>query len=344
MQAAKTRLHARYLRGKQQAPNGFVGTSYKLFSKARQLGMRFAQRRRSLLLPTNLNVELTTLCNLHCSYCVHRKMKAFGNMEPKVISKVVKEFASISEQQKVTLAPVGVGEPLLFSGFFGVLKWFKNVMPNVPIFVITNGITLNKENCEKVIKSGIDRFLISLNFNDKSSYLEYNGVDKYDVVVKNTKIFLKMKGNRNPATSIQMLDITSNKPHFQQFVKQWTPYLNPNDTAALKVCDNWTGTIDRTKFTDNKPPSRYPCPMLYSMVIINKDGYIFPCCQGMTRGPESALCLGNILDKTIKQIYAQEDTIWNLRRLHERGLYDGLPCKDCFAWSMVPNIFFTGWN
>jgi hypothetical protein len=39
MQAAKTRLHARYLRGKQQAPNGFAGTSYKLFSKARQLGI-----------------------------------------------------------------------------------------------------------------------------------------------------------------------------------------------------------------------------------------------------------------------------------------------------------------
>jgi radical SAM protein with 4Fe4S-binding SPASM domain len=261
-------------------------------------------------------------------------------MEPEIISKVVKEFASISEWQKVSLAPVGVGEPLLFSDFFNVLKQFKNIMPNVPTFVITNGITLDKENCKKMIESGIERFLISLNFNDKSSYLEYNGVDKYDVVVKNTKIFLKMKGNRNPATSIQMLDVTSNKPRFQQFIREWTPYLNPNDTATLKVCDNWTGTIDRTRFTDTKPPSRYPCPMLYSMVIVNVDGYVFPCCQGMTRGPESPVCLGNIMDKTIRQIYTQDDTIWTLRRLHEHGTYDGLPCKECFAWSMVPNIFF----
>ena len=301
-------IHAKYVLSKQLNPHGVIDNSYSLFSRLRMLGIRFDQRRKTHLLPTNLNVELTTLCNLRCSYCVNKNMKVCGNMEPKVISKVVKEFTSISNQRGVSLAPVGVGEPLLFHGFFDAIKWFKHVMPHVPLFVITNG------------------------------------VDRYDVVVKNTKMFLKMKGNNNPATSIQMLDITSNKPYFQQFVKQWTPYLNPNDTVALKVCDNWTGTIDRTKFTDTKPPDRYPCPMLYSMVIINKDGYIFPCCQGMTRGPESALCLGNILDNTIKQIYTQEDTIWNLRRLHERGLYDGLPCKDCFAWSMVPNIFFTGWK
>lgn len=344
IQKIKTMIHAKYVLSKQVNPHGVIDNSYSLFSRLRMLGIRFEQRRKTHLLPTNLNVELTTLCNLRCSYCVNKNMKVCGNMDPKVISKVVEEFTSISNQRGVSLAPVGVGEPLLFPGFFDAIKWFKHVMPHVPLFVITNGVVLNKENCKKVIKSGIDRFLISLNFNDKSSYLEYNGVDRYDVVVKNTKMFLKMKGNNNPATSIQMLDITSNKPCFQQFVKQWTPYLNPNDTVTLKVCDNWTGTIDRTKFTDTKPPDRYPCPMLYSMVIINKDGYIFPCCQGMTRGPESALCLGNILDKTIKQIYTQEDTIWNLRRLHERGSYDGLPCKDCFAWSMVPNIFFTGWK
>lgn len=337
---AKTLFHAKYLKSKQQNPNGFIDTSYKLFSKVRHLNMRFAQRRGSLLLPTNLNVELTTLCNLRCSYCVHKEMKTFGNMNQKTIRVVVKEFQHISEQQATTFAPVGVGEPLLFKDFFKVLKWFRNAMPNTPTFVITNGVTLDEANSKKVVGSGVERFLVSVNFSDRNAYLKYNGVDKYDSVVENTKAFLKIKGNRTPSTSIQMLDVMANKHRFQSFIKQWTPHINRNDVVALKVCDNWTGTIDRTKFTDTKPPKRYPCPMLYSMVIVNSEGYVFPCCQGMTRGEDSPVCLGHILKKTLNQIYTKEDTIWNLRRLHEQGLYDGLPCRECFAWSMVPNIFF----
>jgi sulfatase maturation enzyme AslB (radical SAM superfamily) len=100
-------IHAKYVLSKQVYPHGVIDNSYSLFSRLRMLGIRFEQRRKTHLLPTNLNVELTTLCNLRCSYCVNKNMKVCGNMDPKVISKVVEEFTSISNQRGVSLAPVG---------------------------------------------------------------------------------------------------------------------------------------------------------------------------------------------------------------------------------------------
>jgi hypothetical protein len=69
---------------------------------------------------------------------------------------------------------------------------------------------------------------------DAKSYKRLNGVDKFDVVTEDIRMLPAIKGCRKPAVSVQMLDITSNKPFYQKFVKQWIPYLNANDSARAR--------------------------------------------------------------------------------------------------------------
>ena len=39
---------------------------------------------------------------------------------------------------------------------------------------------------------------------------------------------------------------------------------------------------------------RYPCAALFSTIMVDKDGFIYPCCMGVAHGRESDICLGNI--------------------------------------------------
>ena len=83
-------------------------------------------------------------------------MKGCGNMKPEVVNRVINEFASISMQSGVSLAPVGVGEPLLYSRLFDVIQLFRREMPPVLIYIVTNGVLMNRLNCERIVDSGLD--------------------------------------------------------------------------------------------------------------------------------------------------------------------------------------------
>jgi len=69
---------------------------------------------------------------------------------------------------------------------------------------------------------------------DAKSYRRLNRVDKFDVVTEDIRMLPAIKGCRKPVVSVQMLDITSNKPFCQKFVKQWIPYLNANDSERAR--------------------------------------------------------------------------------------------------------------
>jgi len=146
-----------------------------------------------------------------------------------------------------------------------------------------------------------------------------------------------------PSVYVQMLDVDLNRPFFQRFSSFWTPLLGVNDIVYVRPFGTWAGLIDREKFIRQKrvERKRFPCPVLYMLVVVDKDGFVYPCCLALPFGCESDLCLGNIMDKSIEQMFLRDDKIWDLRRLHKRGEFDKIDsCKNCDAWMDMDNIFF----
>lgn len=346
MYAIKRNFRAKFFRHQQLAPRSFADYSYEVFIHARQLSIRLKRRRQIKFLPVGLNFEATTRCDSRCAYCARENVikngiKDCGDMNSEITKKVMKEFSSLPPQKNTTIAPVGLGEPLLHPRFFEIVELLHNKMPYASICANTNGISMDKKKCERMPNCGLTFLTVSLNSHDRGTYKKLNRVDKFDTVVKNTKTLLRIKGNHSPSVIIQVLDVDINRPHYQRFIDFWTPFLNSNDSVRLQPFDNWTGQVQSEKYVKNKPPrKRYPCPLLYSTIMVDKDGYVFPCCESMVQGSESDMCLGNIMKKGIKQMFLKDEQIWRLREIHKKGEFDKLDaCRECSAWASTANIF-----
>lgn len=295
--------------------------------------------------PTDLNFELTTRCNSRCAYCaremvIKKGIRNVGDIDFGLIKQVINEFSRIPEKN-LKVSPVGLGEPLLHPKFFDTMSLIRNRLPDAFVHADTNAIALDEKSAEKLINSGLDLLIVSVNAHDKETYKKINIVDKFDEVVSNVKTLLNLKGNRPPSVVVQLLDIDVNRPHFEEFRNFWEPLLNDNDELYFRPFNDFGGSISLDDFvSDYYKGERYPCPSMFSTLTIDKDGFVFPCCMGFVHGPKSDICLGNINEKSVGEIYSKEGRIHRLRGLHKTNRQDKInACKECWTWASMPNPF-----
>lgn len=295
--------------------------------------------------PTDINFELTTACNLKCKYCprhelIRNGIRDVGHMDHDLVSKIIKDLSKISDRN-FSVCPVGLGEPLLYPKIYDVLKLLKEKFPKSRVHINTNALLLDEEHSKELIKTGIDDVIISINIWDRELYKMIHGVDALPDVVENTKRFLYMKGSRKPRAIIQILDIDINKGRIRKFVEYWRPYLNSNDSIYIRPINDFGGRISLKRFIyAREHKKRFPCPALFTTVMVNKEGFIFPCCVGVAYPPDVDICLGSIKDVNLIEAFKGKK-IKELRRLHKFERYDSVyPCNICNSWSVMNNIFF----
>jgi len=113
--------------------------------------------------------ELTTSCNLNCTYCYnvwkqdqHIRQK---HLEINGIKKITANLKNDVFIKGITLAG---GEPLLHVSIFDIVSLFRK--ENIRINLATNGILLSEENILRLIDSGVGQFEISLPSLNKETY------------------------------------------------------------------------------------------------------------------------------------------------------------------------------
>jgi radical SAM protein with 4Fe4S-binding SPASM domain len=188
----------------------------------------------------------------------------------------------------------------------------------------------------------LDTLVISINFFSRELYKKYNGVDRLDEVVANTESFLRLKGARNPRTTLQILDIGENKDDIKKFFHFWKPRINGNDFIYAREFNDFCGTVNVAQFgIQRSPHRRYPCAQLFDHLLVNVDGDCFPCCMGINTNVSSALCLGNVKNSSLRELFGADGRIHEIRKMHRSGQFDRIDlCRQCDAWSYGPNIFF----
>lgn len=296
--------------------------------------------------PVDLNFELTTRCNSKCAYCPRSKLirkgvRTIGDMDFALVRKIVAEFSTVKNRY-THIAPVGLGEPLLYPRFMDVIHLLRKYFPKASITIDTNAIALNEEVAKKIISSGLDTVIVSINSWGKENYKTLNGVDRFNLVVDNVKHFLLMKGKRSPRVAIQILDIDANREKIEEFRNFWAPFLNENDSIYVRPLNDFGGTIVVEHFVSKRfqKGKRFPCSSLFATTMIDKDGFIYPCCMGVAYGPDVDICLGNIRNVSIREVYDGEK-IQKLRKLHKKNRYDQIyPCNICESWRGMNNSFF----
>lgn len=206
------------------------------------------------------------------------------------------------------LGPVGLGEPLLHPHFIDIVRYGRTLFPGAFIHGNTNCLTLSGEKAEGLIDSGLDSLILSLCYTTRELYARHTGTDGFAEVDRNIEAFLRLKGSRRPDVTIHVFDLPENGEGFSSFMNRWGPLLNRNDFAGLYgflPLDDWTP----------KEGERYPCSQPYSVLMVDVEGYVFPCCISVWIPRAEDLCLGHITDPPAI-ILDKADTI---RRRHLAG-------------------------
>ena len=143
-------------------------------------------------------VETVSYCNNNCPFCAastlygHKSKTSF--MSEQLYMKILSELKEIN--YKGSLGFWCNNEPLVDERIFDFIKKARDVFPNTPFGMYTNGILVNKEKAERLFKLGLNRLVIS-NYDDDFKLL--NGVrDVYENLDPNlgdVEISLQLKNN-----------------------------------------------------------------------------------------------------------------------------------------------------
>ena len=282
------------------------------------------QKRKDL---RRVAVVPTTKCNLTCVWC-HRQEDRFRDylhkeMPFEMLKKILKNLKEFT-----WLHYGGLGEPFVYPHIFDAIKEAKKYIPNVK--VTTNGTLLGKENCKKLIESGLTYLEVSIDGFDKDTNIKMRGVHE-DSIIENLKYL-----SNNSSIPIQINSVVADVNYESLFdavdklkdVKNIVMYhtipllmtkhmqgLGINgigDKKHKKLIQHWQNRRKALKLDFDMWPNleeteielvitmkrkRNLCFQVYDDPFINVFGYLCPC------GRSQEICLDNVAEYDFKKAW-----------------------------------------
>ena len=238
--------------------------------------------------PESISIEPTNICNLNCPECptgtdTLTRKKGSINMQ------LYKQIIDDSKKYLYNVILYFQGEPFLSKDIFEQIKYAKQ--NKLYTIISTNAHYLNKENCDNIINSGLDRLLISLDGTNQETYEKYRVGGDYNKVTEGVKTLIETKKTTNssfPFVILQFLVFKHNQHQIEE-IKQVGKELGVDKveikTAQIINNSSFNTSIDKysrysTNDTKLKLKSKLPnrCKRMWNSVVITIDGNISPCC------------------------------------------------------------------
>ncbi len=264
---------------------------------------------------TTLNVELTSRCNVACSYCdVNRGLgRPNRDIDPAVVARLLQESPTVR-----TLLPFQWGEPLLYEPLDEVLRLAH--ARGVRSYLTTNGTLLTGERFVALSATGLQRLTVSLD-GDESTHRARRGYGQAAVLARLAEA-RKAQQRQGLATRLDVSMVVDETVSDQ--LDAFRARLEP-------LCDR-VQFIPRMRDAPRRTACREPSR---GLMVVLSDGRITTCCADVN----GALALGHVADGTPPELYASAD--WReLRRRHRAG---DLPavcarCGECAVPGVSPRF------
>lgn len=262
--------------------------------------------------PLQLDIELTTACNLKCRMCVQSKMKLKPEyMERKMVYDLLRQGVE-NDLDSVKLNYRG--EPLMHPNFVEIVKYAKDL--GLYVHFNTNGLLMDSKNCKALIEAKVDEVFFSIDSCVEETYEKIRINGRFGVLLMNIaqlRVLRALKGVDLPVISLQCVKQELNREEIESgaFEKFWTPLVD-----HIAICDEFDlmdGSIDATPLRD------WHCGQIWQRLIVLVDGRVLPCCCGYDYSKDKAYPLGNAKGMPIKKIW-KHPIAKNLKMLHRRGL------------------------
>jgi MoaA/NifB/PqqE/SkfB family radical SAM enzyme len=296
----------------------------------------------SLCMPYQLQIAITTRCNLACGYCENPLMVKAGmssDIDFDKYCRLIDELAGVR-----ILSLLGIGEPLLHPRFPEMVAYAARKNWGWHISTTSNGMLLTDELGDRLIDAGLNEMRISIDGPDKEHVEKMRKGAKFDKIIDNFRRF-RRKTDMRMAMNVVMssinldslrglipfaLDLGVN--HLQiMTLKPWTGVdLGKGDFTLFHNIDKrQLDTIRelqaeaaeaRLEFDVSYEPFYGNfCADPWNKPYINPDGALAPCCTWTTN------YLDNVFDAGFWKA-------WNGPRMRHlrRVMLEGFPGSFCY--------------
>lgn len=288
--------------------------------------------------PTMIHLEVTNYCNANCYFCPHQVLRRkFGYMDLTLFQKAVDEIGQYGVQ---TLNLHLLGEPLLHPEIFDMVAYAKTKERIQQVSFSTNGSLLNESRIDKLINSGLDSIVISMDGATAATYEHARGKLNFNAVVNNLKHLIEAvthSESQRPFITIQAIQTPEIEKEMGTFHEFWGPLIEgkPFIVLTAKRYDWWgdfkSDDVHSEAHWGTPGPwyVRMPCRMLEYQLNMFWTGKTIPCCLDAN----GELNIGNFPEQSLMEIW-QGEPLKQLRRQFRKGLQQHIsPCRDCIYGS-----------
>lgn len=295
-------------------------------------------------MPFALSVEPTTSCNLRCPECpsgLRKFSRPTGMLSTETFSGIMEEL----EPYLIYLILYFQGEPYLNPNLFDFIREAHE--RRVYSAISTNAHYLNEENCEKTIKSGLSRLIISIDGTDQETYQQYRIGGNLQKVLDGTHRLVEMRKKmkaKGPHIQFQFLVVRPNEHQIEEakalgkeigvdelLFKTAQVYEYKDGNPLIPTIDKYARYkqgADGKWSIKNKLLNH--CWKMWHSCVITWDGKVVPCCFDKDATHE----MGHLRNTSFKEIW-QGDAYRNFRQAILKGRSQIDICRNCTEGTKV---------
>lgn len=298
------------------------------------LGSYFSQDRVEVRgMPVSISTELTNHCNLKCPECSSgsgQMKRQRGFMDIDLFRRIIKELKPYLYNINLYFQ----GEPMLHPLFFSFIDSCRDLHSTVS----TNGHFLSPDNSGKIVSSGLNRLIVSIDGADQESYSAYRVNGDLETVLEGIRSvsIAKARYKSSVKLEIQLLVTRVNEHQIAQvrsLAKSLGAYLtlksmqiiNEENTGLWLPSDRKYRRYEmvNSKFAiKNKMPDR--CARLWFNPVITWDGKVIPCCFDK----DAEHIMGDINQESFREVWnGPRYRVFRKAILKDRSMIE--ICRNC---------------
>jgi radical SAM protein with 4Fe4S-binding SPASM domain len=273
--------------------------------------------------PLHLDIELSSMCNLHCPMCytITEPFKQKVNaklMDFELFKKIIAEISGKVFSIRLSLR----GEATLHPKFFEAIHYAKD-NGILEVSSLSNGSRLKKMDwCKKLVNSGLDWLTVSAD-GVGETYNKIRSPIKFEDIIQglsNLKTAKEEAGTIIPAVKVQGI-----WPAMQEDPDvYYEAYAPISDLVAFNPLVDYMREIPENILAYEE---NFACSMLYQRLVIGADGKVMIC----SNDEETDHPIGNSYDSTIHELWHSKE-MQSYRELHlgKDGFKKIDICRRCY--------------
>ncbi len=253
---------------------------------------KWSKNGRSTALPFSLSIEPTTACNLGCPECpsgLKQFTRPTGKLSHELHEKILDEVKS----HVAYINYYFQGEPFLHPDILELIRAAKK--RKIYTATSTNAHFIDEQKAEEIVRSGLDRLIISIDGLSQKSYEQYRVNGSLEKVLEATKFLVRAKEkakSRTPHLIFQFLAVAPNEEDIPQLFDKAKDLKI--DEVRIKTAQLYDFENGNPLMPKNEKYSRYKlgsdgkyhlknqmkneCWRMWSGSVITWDGKAVPCC------------------------------------------------------------------